>query len=140
MNTATNNDVLAALTSIAREIAACRGNLSSFAYSPDRVDQYVAEGLRSHCKALAAMVAHDVDLADRTAVALAWACMGDEYAVKELGGRFKSVCARMRLTAAIRKHPRAGTFATLIRAIESGKFSKPQIELARKLAAEVNAV
>lgn len=139
MNTALHTEALAAVITIAKEIAAYRGNLSSFAYSSDKVDQYIAEGLRSQCKALAMLVAHDVEVAERTAVALAEACKDDAYAVKELAGRHRSMCARICLTVAIRKHPRAAHFDALIRAIESGKFSKAQLVLARKLADEVNA-
>ncbi len=139
MNDATCPEVLIALTTIANEIAAYRGGLEGWAYSPDLVDRMAAEGLRIRCRDLAKVVAHDLDLAERTAVALAWACMGDAYAVKELAGRFRSACARVRLVSAIGKHPRAGQFVTLVKAIDSGKFTRPQLDLARKLAAEVNA-
>lgn len=139
MNDATSTTALESLTLIAREIAAYRGGLAGWAYSPDAADQWVASALRNRCVDLAKLVAADVDLAERTAVALAWACMGDDYAVKELAGRFRSMCARMRLVAAIRRHPRAGQFGTLIAAIERGKFTKAQIEFARKLAGEALA-
>lgn len=137
MNTATRTQALEALTTIAREIAAYGGKLGSWAYSPDRADQWSASALRDRCKALAKLVAHDVELAERAHVALAWACMGDAYAVKELAGRFRSACARVRLAAAVRQHPRAGSFGTLLSCIDSGRLSMAQLELARKLEAEV---
>lgn len=136
MTDATQIDVLAALTHIAREIASYGCNLGSFAYSRDEIDVWHAEALRDRCRALAKLVAMDVELADRTGMALSFACSADPYAAKELAGRFKSLCARIRLTTAIRRHPSAARFATLISAIESGKFTTNQLAFAKTLAAE----
>lgn len=136
MTDATQIDVLAALTHIASEVASYAGKLESFAYSMEKLDVWHAEALRDKCRSLAKLVAMDVELADRTGVALSFACSADPYAAKELAGRFRSFCARIRLATAIRRHPRAGQFYTLISAIESGKFTAPQLKLAKTIAAE----
>ena len=130
---------LESLTTIARELSAYGGRLGSWAYSSERVDQWDAEAMRGRCKALALLVAHDVELAERTRVALTWACQGDAYAVKELAGRFRNACARVRLAAAVRRHPRADRFGTLLSCIDSGRLSMAQLELAKKLEAEVTS-
>ena len=137
--TSIHAEALDTLTTIARELAGYRGRLGEWARSAEQMDQWAAAALRERCKGLALLVAHDVELAERTNVALAWACQGDAYARKELAGRFGNACARVRLAAAVRRHPRAEHFRTLLSCINSGRLSMAQLELAKKLAAEVPA-
>jgi hypothetical protein len=64
------------------------------------------------------------------------ATQGDEWAAKEVAGRFPSAVRRLRLVAEIGQHPRANKFRTLVDALVRGKYTKAQLALAQKLAAE----
>lgn len=122
---------------IAYSLTAYPNGLSEFAFSPDLPDRWHAEAVRNAAKKIAANVAplSDAEVAQVHA-ALEFVCAGDEYAAKEVAGRFLSAVRRLRVVTAIKKHPRAGKFATLVAAIERGKFTPSQWDFARTLAAE----
>jgi hypothetical protein len=136
MQTTTEAQAMEILTYIAGEVPRYGGNLWSFANSIDRLDQWAASGLRARMGTLCELVYRDAELLERTHVALCFACMGDDYAEKEVAGRFLSLARRITMIDAIKRHPRANYFWNLIDALQRGKFSKEQLGLARKLAAE----
>lgn len=134
---ATLETVLSSLLAIQNEIASVRPNLAAFAYSPDLLDRWVAEGVRARALGLAKLVCELSDeQVERVSVCLFWVCSGDVYATAEVAGRFMSAVRRLRLAAAIRRHPRAFNFGSLVSAIERGKYTKAQYALASKLAKE----
>jgi hypothetical protein len=69
--------------------------------------------------------------------ALEFVCSKDDYAAKEVAGRFLSAVRRVRAIRAIMAHPRGHRFYELRCAIEKGRFTKAQWALAVKLAGEV---
>lgn len=136
----TKLEALAAVAAMATEIASYRGGLESWAYSPDALDRWPAQALRDAmgkiAKELAAAGATDEDVAEVHAAMVA-ACAGDEWATTEVAGRFRSAHRRCVLVSTIRRHPRAHQFRTLVEALNRGRYTKGQYELARNLAAEV---
>lgn len=134
---ATETAALEILTHIAREVPRYGGRLSDFAYSIDAIDKIAPEALRRDAMDLAKLVASASDeLVERTRVALFWACQGDDYARKEIAGRFRSGVERLQLIHWIERHPRAGRFGSLMSALAGKRFTKAQLDLGRKLAAE----
>lgn len=136
----TLNDALVDVADIAYELTRYSGKLGEFAYSPERLDQWHAEDVRGRAtkiaKVVAAMSDHDVEAVH---MALTFVCAVDEYAAKEIAGRFMSAVKRLRVLRAIGSHPRALRFSDLCEAIEKGRYTKAQWDLAQKLAAEVRA-
>ncbi len=139
---ATLESALAHVGEMAAELARYGGRLCDFAFSMDAIDRWPAEALRTQSAVLAWNVVvgalSDQDVAAVHA-AFVSACAGDEYAAKELAGRFMTGVRRVRVLRAIGQHPRGDRFSTLCEAIERGKFTAAQWALAQKLAAEVKA-
>jgi hypothetical protein len=122
---------------LAAEIARYGGNLQTFADSPDALDRAAPAALRRQAAALAELVAGQADdVAEAAAVALDAACSGDAYARRELAGRFRSAVRRLRVAAAIERHPRAAQFVGLRSAVLRGRCTSAQWQLACALAKE----
>lgn len=138
----TKPEALALIDAMATEIATYRGRLESWAYSPDAADRWHAQALRDSmgkiAKGLAAGGASGVDV-NEVHCAMVVACAGDEYATAEIAGRFLSAHRRSVLVGRIRRHPKGHQFQTLVAALERGRPTKAQFDLASKLAGEVAA-
>lgn len=137
---ATLDSALVDVCDIAHELTSYRGRLGDFAFSTDSLDRGHAEALRKQI----AILAWNVVVGDMTDneiaqvhAALAHVCSADEYAAKELAGRFLSSVRRVRVLRAIGQHPRANRFDSLTDAIEKGRHTKAQWAFALRLAAEV---
>jgi len=130
-------EALDILTTIQGDVRSLVGGMQAFAYSFDEPDRWMAEAVRRKATSLAKLVAHDPALVARCRIALYWACSGDDYGTREVAGRFAGACERIRIVAAIGRHPRAEKFGGLVRALSGKTYTKAQIELGRKLAAEV---
>lgn len=137
---ATLESALTDVCDIAYELTRFPQGLAGFAYSMEQLDQWQAQAFRT----ASAILAHNVvvgGLSDneiaQVHAALAYVCSGDEYAAKEIAGRFLSAVRRIKVLRAIGRHPRGGKFYTLTEAIEKGRFTKAQWQLAVKLASEV---
>lgn len=130
------------LTRIALDVPTYRGKMAEFAYSTESLDRFGVETLRLWTTDLAKLVAHEGDeLVERTNVALRMACAGDEFAEKEIAGRFMSAVKRLRNIKILAAHPRAGRFYDLIDRYRAGKaLTKPQRGLLAKLIEEARAV
>lgn len=133
----TKLEALAEVADMGKEIASYGGRLASWAYSVDAIDRFPAEAFRRRASRLSQAMAPFTDSeVDEIARALEGACAGDEYAKAEIAGRFRSGVRRARLATAVRRHPRAARFSTLIEAIERGRYTKAQWTLAQRLATE----
>ena len=124
---------------IAYELLRFPRGLAQFAYSMDEPDRWHAEAFRNACAVLAHQCVtsgfSDNEIAQVHA-ALAFVCSTDEYASKEVAGRFLSAVRRVRVLRAVNRHPRSGRFETLKIALEKGRYTKAQWALALKLANE----
>lgn len=140
MATMTKADALALVATMASEVAAYGGKLESWAYSMEALDRWPAQALRDTMGKIAKGLvgASEVDVAE-VHVEMTIACAGDAWAAREVAGRFMSAHRRCLLVGQIRRHPRAHQFQTLVEALNRGRYSKSQFELARKLAGEVAA-
>ncbi len=139
-NVITLDEAMTDVCDIAYKLTAYPTGLAGFAYSMDKPDQWHAEAFRSSMAILAhqclASGFSDNEIAQVHA-ALAFVCSGDEYAAKEVAGRFMSLVRRLKVLGAIARHPGASRFYTLTDAIGRGKYTKAQWALALKLASEV---
>lgn len=135
----TLDEALTDVADIAHELTRFPRGLSEFAYSMDEIDKWEAQAFRTAMGILAHQCIRG-ELSDneiaQVHAALAFVCSGDEYASKEVAGRFMSFVRRTKVLAAIARHPRAGKFYTLTEAIGRGRFTKAQWTLAVKLASE----
>lgn len=116
--------------------------LAGFAYSMETLDQWEAERFRNAAMILAHQCVTSEFSENEIAqvhAALAFVCSKDEYAAKEVAGRFLSAVRRVRVLRAIQRHPRSGRFETLKIALEKGRYTKAQWVLAVKLAGEADA-
>lgn len=138
MNNAATKSAADLLAEISYDVRRMGGNGAGFAYSMDAIDHTIPHVIRRDAMTLAraVAVAGDEELTVRAHVALCWACQGDDWAEKEVAGRFLSAVRRVLVLRAIAKHPRADRFYTLRSAIERGRFSKAQWQLACRLAKE----
>lgn len=124
---------------VAAELERYRGKLGSWAYSMERFDQIDAERFRVACTILAHQCVSSGFSQNEIAqvhAALAFVCSGDEYATKEVAGRFLSGVRRVKVLRAIGRHPRRARFETLTIALEKGRYTRAQWDLAVKLAME----
>lgn len=136
----TLTEALAAVAHMAEELRRYPGGLGGFAYSTETLDQWHAEAFRKLGTDIARGV-HGLPDAEVTQVheAMVAVCASDEYAAKEVAGRFLGAVRRLRVLAKIARHPRAWKFGTLVRALERGRFTKAQWAFAQRLAAEAVA-
>jgi hypothetical protein len=139
-NVITLDEAMTDVADIAYELLRFPTGLAGFAYSDEKIDQWHAEAFRNSMMILAhqclASGFSDNEIAQVHA-ALAFVCSVDEYAAKEVAGRFMSLVRRLKVLSAIARHPRANRFYTLTDAIGRGKHTKAQWTLALKLASEV---
>ncbi|XXX79206.1 hypothetical protein WMF30_10570 [Sorangium sp. So ce134] len=125
------------LTEIADDVPRYGGRLEVFASSIDWIDRAWPEALRRRAAEIAQLVGPASDeLVERTWLALACACTGDAYAEREIAGRFRSGVRRLRVIAAIERHPKRDRHGALVAALERGRFTAEQWARAQRLANE----
>lgn len=134
----TITEALAAVAHMATELRRYPHGLGTFAYSNETLDQWHAEAFRKLSTDIArgAFELPDAEVA-QIHEAMVAVCACDEYAAKEVAGRFLGAVKRLRVLAKIARHPRAWKFGNLVAAIEKGRFTKEQWAFAQRLAAEV---
>lgn len=115
------------------------GVLTELSQSTEWLDYGIPQNIRDMAKDLAKVTFEDADLAERAFLALAWVCRNDDWATREVAGRFLSLCKRLVLVSTINRHPRAWKFESLTDALLRGRATAAQLKFARTLAAEVRA-
>lgn len=129
-------DLIAQVSELGKLVRKYGGNMSGFVYSPDEIDRWGALNLRTRAAGIAKEAAKlSDDDAERVTAAMVRACAGDEYAEKEIAGRFANAILRCRMIARIESKGLTQKFWSLVNAVERGRATKKQMAFAARLAA-----